>query len=584
VVVTCSGLQAARAAALAGLVAFGVATIAVIHAAAPWGTTYSGSSSVAAAADFAAGFGLIAAGLLAASGSSSRRSGLLAVLAGAAWLSRDWIGWQDGAPFARTIAMAVLPFLAPLLLGLVVAFPEGGLRSRSARAVVLAGYLAVGVVTAGWLATDDVRRDRECWNNCTDNVFLITAHPAAAHWLGRAGLLLELGLGLGLVVGCVLRMCRATAPARRVLAPVMVTGSVAGASLAAHAGARLHHPLEGPQFGASSVIFQTMAWSLAAVALGLAWAAVRARRVRAAVAGLVSDLGEAAGPASLSSMLVGATGDAGLEVGYWLADRGRFVDAAGQPMPAVAQAGNQAVTLIVRNDQLVAAVRHDPTLVSAQHLKQAIGAGARLALDNERLRAQLLADIAELRMSRARIVEAGDAERRRLERNLHDGAQQRLLALSYDLRVLGTAIAADAELQGLLDDAAAEIRSASAQLRDLARGIYPAVLTESGLAAALATFADTAPIAVKLEALPAERFAAQTERAVYVVIAEAVGHACRSGAHHVNVCVSQTQDRVRVDIDRGGPGAQPYLADRLGAIGGHLVMAGDSLRAEIPCA
>ena len=149
------------------------------------------------------------------------------------------------------------------------------------------------------------------------------------------------------------------------------------------------------------------------------------------------------------------------------------------------------MSLITREDQPIAAVLHDPASLDAVMLQQEIGPAARLAIDNERLRAEARARLRELKTSRTRIVEAGDAERRRLERDLHDGAQQRLvglcvvLAMAREQRSLPALEAADADLHRAIDD-----------LRELAHGIHPAELSDEGLAAALETLADRAPVAV----------------------------------------------------------------------------------------
>src|SRR5438445_10459604 len=153
---------------------------------------------------------------------------------------------------------------------------------------------------------------------------------------------------------------------------------------------------------------------------------------------------------------------------------------------------------------------------SVPELTSHIGPAVRLGLENERLQAEALHQLEELRASQARIVETGDDERRRLERDLHDGAQQRLLALSYDLRLARAAAEADgdAAIASLLAGATDETLRALVELRELAHGIYPAILTEAGLSAALATPADTAALPVQIEGvLPGERYAIPVESA-----------------------------------------------------------------------
>jgi signal transduction histidine kinase len=234
----------------------------------------------------------------------------------------------------------------------------------------------------------------------------------------------------------------------------------------------------------------------------------------------------------------------------------------------------------------VALVVHDRALSGARDLEREIGAAARLAVDNERLRAELLAQLEDLRASRSRIVETADSARRRLERDLHDGAQQRLLAISYELRLARAAAAADGndELGAVLAASSEEAQRILEELRDVAHGIYPAILTEAGLGPALLTLADTAPLPVEIEAVPDERFAEAVERSVYVVVSGAVEAAARAGVDHAAVTVERDGDALVVGVSQADTAPSAHLADRVGALGGHVSVEGGMLRAEIPCA
>jgi signal transduction histidine kinase len=247
------------------------------------------------------------------------------------------------------------------------------------------------------------------------------------------------------------------------------------------------------------------------------------------------------------------------------------------------------VTPIARGGRTLAVVSHDAALLDGSELEHEIGSAARLAIDNERLQAEVLAQLDDLRGSRARIVAAGDAERRRLERNLHDGAQQRLLAVSYDLRLARAAAdtGGDAELSGLASRATAEIDGALGELRELAEGIYPAILTEAGLDAALASLADTAPLAVELGEITPDRYPAAIESTAYHTVAEAVHDAAARGASFAAVAASRAGDRLIVCVEDDGAGrdgALVHLADRVGALGGSVETGATTLRAELPCA
>ena len=178
------------------------------------------------------------------------------------------------------------------------------------------------------------------------------------------------------------------------------------------------------------------------------------------------------------------------------------------------------------------------------------------------------------------------SERRRLERNLHDGAQQRLLALSYDLRLAraGSKTSGAPEVTALLTSAEKEAQTAIDELRELAHGIYPAILTEAGIGPALWTLADSAPLPVELGELPEDRFPEAVERTAFVVASEAIDVAGRLGSTHVGVRVFRNDDRLILEVEGAGPGPFVHLADRVGALGGRFTTEGSMIRAEIPCA
>ena len=313
-------------------------------------------------------------------------------------------------------------------------------------------------------------------------------------------------------------------------------------------------------------------------------AVVRARLTRSAVGRLASDLGDAPVPGALGAVLAKVTNDPGVEVAYWLPESGRFVDGSGKTVPEAAPGGGKTVTRIRREGRLVAIVRHDRAVADTDRLERAIGAAARLAVDNERLRAGVLAQLEDLRASRARIVEAGDAERRRLERDLHDSAQQRLLALSYELRMARGAAAGDPQLEAILTSATGQAREAASQLRDLAHGIYPAILTEAGLGPALQSLAESAPLPVIVRGTLDERLPEPVERAAYLVAAGSIDAGSDAAAGKISIYVARAGDHLVIETEGAGAGPFADLADRVGAIGGRLAAGRLRLRAEIPCA
>jgi signal transduction histidine kinase len=232
---------------------------------------------------------------------------------------------------------------------------------------------------------------------------------------------------------------------------------------------------------------------------------------------------------------------------------------------------------------------HDARLLDQPGLLQEATAAARLAIENERLQAELRAQLEELKASRTRIIETGDTARRRLERDLHDGAQQRLLALAYDLHVARARAEAGGEpaLATLLTAAADEAQAALGELRDLAHGIYPAILAEAGLAPALQTLADEAPLAVELRDVTAARYGTPIETAAYRTVVESIADAANRDATVVSVDVNREGDRLIVTVgDDGADRTTPlvHVADRVGALGGVVEVGPKEVHAEVPCA
>ena len=228
--------------------------------------------------------------------------------------------------------------------------------------------------------------------------------------------------------------------------------------------------------------------SAAAAAFGLS----RVRHARAGVSDLVVELGQVE-PGEVRDALARTLGDPTLVLGLWLPQRGVWVDEQGREL-AVPTDRSRGVTYL--GDRLAVLI-HDRDLLDQPRLLESVGSAARLALENERLQAQLRAQLVELRESRARIVKAGDEERRRLERDLHDGAQQRLLALGMGLQLLHGHV--DDASEELLDENERELQHALKELRELAHGIHPAALTDNGLSDAVRTLAQRAPVPVDVQ-------------------------------------------------------------------------------------
>ena len=352
---------------------------------------------------------------------------------------------------------------------------------------------------------------------------------------------------------------------------------------ATYAIALLRDPAENPHHQPYPTLYVIRAAALTLLALGLAWTLLRARRRRSAVARLAADLGATPPLGSLRTAFADALDDDRLQVGYWLSDAGRYVDASGRPFESRPDA-DRAVTTIHRGGEPVAVVVHDRALDDGR-LEREIGSAARLAIDNERLRAALLTQLDGLRVSRARIVETGDQARRRLERDLHDSAQQRLLAVTYELRLAQAEAdaAGDEPLAAELGAAVNDAQQALAELREIAHGIFPTILAEAGLGPALWTLADDAGIPVEVGDVPAGRLPDAVERTAYFVVTEAVQAAARDDQPALSVHIDRLAGSLVVRVD--GVPADPYdhIADRVGAVGGRVTVERHRLRAEIPC-
>jgi signal transduction histidine kinase len=309
---------------------------------------------------------------------------------------------------------------------------------------------------------------------------------------------------------------------------------------------------------------------------------------------LLSPRAAASGP--VRELLAESLGDRSVAIAYWLPDREAFVDEAGHPVALPEPGSGRAWTAVEQDGRPVAAIVHDAALDTSPELVEAAAAAASLAIDNERLKADLRARVEDLRVSRVRIVEAADEARRRIERDLHDGAQQQLLALALELRVLRASIS-DPEAGPLVDGLGVRLEAALSELRELARGIHPAILTRSGLDPAIASLADRSPVPVEVQSAIDGRLAPAVEAAAYFVVAEALTNVARyadAAGARVELRGDGNGGIVVVVADDGVGGADPDagsglrgLQDRLAVVEGVLAIdsppgAGTRLEATIP--
>jgi signal transduction histidine kinase len=454
-----------------------------------------------------------------------------------------------------------------LVVWIMLAAPSGRLASGLGRSAL--GAFAVVVLLGAVLEDLDTRR---------------------AVW--AVGMVVSLALA----VIVVRRWVTASAPSRRSLAPVVVAGVTAALvhALDFSAGVLLIAVTPGSPIQLADAI------SRALVPYGFLLGLLRLRMARGAVADLVVELSDTPPPERLRDALAGALGDPTLEVIYWSEDFRTYLDGGEEPVDIGADTSGRAVTLLERGGRPLAAILHDPALAEDPGLVAAVGAAVRLAVDNERLTAEVRSQLAEVQASRTRIVEASDAERRRVERNLHDGAQQRLVALSLALRRAKSQLPADAgpELTSTLDAAADQLKAALAELRELAKGIHPAILTEAGLGPALRSLARESPTPVTARLDVPDDVPGPVAAAAYYVAAEALTNIAKyANAGQVELIAGTGPDGLRIEIaDDGGGGADPAagsglrgLADRVAALGGRLEIlspagGGTRIVATIPLA
>ncbi|MGI8694285.1 MAG: sensor histidine kinase [Geodermatophilaceae bacterium] len=571
----------ARVLLIAVCVAYGGVGLVAIANRGQLVTTYADVSGQAALAFVAAGLGLIAAGCLAATDRATGSLWALCILAGAAWLSPALVGWESGPAVVRSTGMVLAPFLLPLLVHLLLAAPSGRLRGPPERGAAAAAYGLAVTASVALVVTRDPFLDLYCWSNCTDNTFLLASDPQLARQIGLAWLVAVVLIGVLTLPAAAWRLVVATSATRTQAWTTVLPAALAATTEAGYAVALLRDPAESPTRQPFEAIFGVRAATLFALAVGGALLVGQRRRRRTAFVRLVNDLQAAPEIGSLQTSLSRSFGDTSLTVAYWLSREGRYVGAAGQAVrPRPDQ--ERGTTSITRGGKEVAVISHEAAAFDERGLRRLIGPAALLAIDNERLGVELLAHLEELQASRRRIVTAADEGRRQIERNLHDGAQQRLLAVLFELRLARNDCADDAERSANLDTMIEAAQRSLVELRELAQGIFPAILDESGLGPALWTLADQAERSVAIESVPEVRMAAAVERTAYLVVTETLART-DPDAGRLRVKLGRRDASLVVELHGAAVEPTEYLTDRVGAAGGVVWHEGDAMRAEIPC-
>jgi signal transduction histidine kinase len=506
--------------------------------------------------------------------------GPLMILAG--FVTQLSILQWTGQPFLNTLGQLCDLLVAAVWLHVFLAYPSGQLRGRADRIVVIIGYVAaVGLqVVILMLGGFDDRHlltviERQNAAEAVQNMQLLTLSALA---LIGVGLLWRRWLAL---------------PRWQRRQPAQILINCFSLSLVMLAALMIAGAFQLPGFE----IIRLATFALAGLApVAFLAGLLDARLAKAGVGELFIQLQADPSP-DLRELLAQALRDPTLSLIYWLPQYGSWADQEGNPAMFPDPGSGRKVTVVRQNGEPVAALVYDATLGEDPELVEAVSAAAGIALENGRLEAELHARLQELQGSRSRVVEAQQNERRRLERNLHDGAQQRLVALALELGMLAEQSSNDPATQDRLRHARSEVVESLDELRDIARGLHPAVVSGHGLSVALESLAAATPLEVQLKTDGLPRLSEQLEVAAYYVVSESLTNAAKHAqADRATVEVGVADDSLIVEITDDGIGGADAergtglrgLADRIEALNGWLrvwssVGKGTRVRAEIPC-
>lgn len=545
----------------------------------------------------ATGLALAAGGSIALVAHPSERFWRLALAAGVVWFAGAWTSPGIGAEVLFTAGLLLAP-ATPAIVGHAMLGYAGPL-SRPALATVVAGYAAcVGLVglapvlAGAWAARCPA---------CPVIQPGLSGAPELGEAAARAGFAVVAAWALVVVLLLGTRLRRASTPARRTLAPVLVPGAIAISAFgveAAWSAPRGWTSVGAPDF----VVWVIGAAALIAMSAGSVARVIRAARMRDTIAAMVLDLVTGTEAGRLEERLRTHLRDPTLLLAYPVGD-GRLVAATGQAAGLATRPGRRA-TPLVRDGEVVAVVEHRAGLEEDMDRMAGLATAAGLPLENERLMAVSRSRFADVRASRARVVEATDRERARLERDLHDGAQQRLAGLVLAVRMARSSVQATGsraeepgepsspEARGagsLLAEAEEQVRASIEDVREVAHGLYPAVLADLGLGAALESLAESASIPYRVDSVPAERLAPALESTAYLLAAQLPERLSASEAR-ISATVEDRSLRLQVVLeglrdDREGGIIE--LEDRVAALDGtmHIRRTAGSAQVEVdlPC-
>jgi signal transduction histidine kinase len=491
----------------------------------------------------------------------------LAVLAGdLQWSASRWL-WTAG--------LLLEQLWVALLVALVLAFAVRRAGRRLAGAALAAAFgVALGGQALGAIVTVDPR-----------DVLAVAPDAGVALAIDRAQELAAVAVGLVLLYLVLRRMNAVGSAGLRLPAPIFAAATSIMAGLVWLAAVIASDASQPTLETVGRAVCVSLPIALVAAVLG-------SRLRQAEVSDLVVEL-RAPAATTLRERLSEALGDPTLEVVYRLGPNA-YVDAEGRATPPP-RSGERAVTAVTVAGEEVASLVHDPALLDEPELVDSVRAVAALVLENERLAAEVRSQLGEVRASRGRIVAAADDERRRIERDLHDGAQQRLVALSVGLGL--EAARSEPAAADILARAQDEVDAAIAELRELARGIHPTLLRDEGLQAGVEALARRAPLPVAVQGVVRERLPETVELAAYYVVSEALTNVAKhAAATEATVRLDRADGVLCVSVSDDGPGGAHVegdgglagLRDRLAALDATLSVEsepdrGTTIRAELPC-
>lgn len=538
---------------------------------------------------FLVGVSLLGCGLASWRARPENRVGKIMAFTGFAWFIAQLV--DATPPWLNTIGLAVQSVWIIGLIYLLLSFPSGRLRGRLDRWLVAVGVSAAfGLQLVAMLYGN--KAGLRC-PGCSNNLLQVVHdnHKALA-WRGLQ-FLMGAALSATVIGLLIVRWLRAGAAQRHAVWPVLVAGC---ATLAALLWTIIFGLVGSPLGALPANVYLTL---MATVPIAVLFVFLQRRLARGMVAGLVVELGGSSATVDLRDALARALGDPSLQLAFWFPPEKHYVDGDGTPVQLPDEDSGRSSTFVARDGQPIAVLLHDPVLEHNAELVRSVCAAASLTLENERLQAELRARLLELQASRMRLVQATDAERRRIERDLHDGTQQRLVSIAMSLGLLETKLPDQAHgARPLVHETRESLAIALAELRELTHGINPPLLTERGLPAALDELCRRAAIPTRLDVTIDQRLPDQIETAAYFMVSEALTNAAKhSHGSEIRVFASYRGQRLTVEIgDDGIGGATPTggsglrgLADRVEALGGGLTISsppgrGTTLRAEIPCA